>query len=180
MSLIDGLIADLERLRPKDTQPQQKKELFVTPVTPAVTQGVTRQAPCLLAVTHVTPVTQKKQGYGNSAPQSGFIDVGGKRIAIMTEAELEQMDSRQMQYQQLGLAEDEATAIAEHLFHRDRDGDDRKACIECAGCTSGWRCTRARQAGLRSRYGVAYLGRGEMLVLQRCPGFVQREGDGEG
>lgn len=44
MSLIDELIADLERLRPKDTQPQQRKEPFVT------------------------PVTQKKQCYGNSAP----------------------------------------------------------------------------------------------------------------
>ncbi len=41
-----------------------------------------------------------------------------------------------------------AESLADRLLVRDREGDDRRMCIECRHCTSGRSCGRARAAGL--------------------------------
>lgn len=60
---------------------------------------------------------------------------------------------------------DDPEVLAEQLLHRDRDGDERRMCTECAqldGAPGHWRCC-----------GGAYIGGGEMLTkLQRAPTFV--------
>lgn len=53
-----------------------------------------------------------------------------------------------------------AAGLAEKLLHRDRDGDDRRLCVECAHAGAGWRCAR-REAFLLDQ-------------LQRCPMFKER------
>lgn len=47
--------------------------------------------------------------------------------------------------------------LAEMLVHRDRDGDERRLCIECAHAGPGWRC--AKNAGFL------------LEQLQRCDQF---------
>lgn len=49
--------------------------------------------------------------------------------------------------------------LAEMLVHRDRDGDERRLCIECAHAGPGWRC--AKNAGFL------------LEQLQRCDQFAQ-------
>ena len=60
-----------------------------------------------------------------------------------------------------------AENLADRLLVRDREGDDRRMCIECRHCTSGRSCGRARAAGL------SHQELGELAVmLQRCPTFA--------
>ena len=60
-----------------------------------------------------------------------------------------------------------AESLADRLLVRDREGDDRRMCIECRHCTSGRSCGRARAAGL------SHQELGELAVmLQRCPTFA--------
>jgi hypothetical protein len=49
--------------------------------------------------------------------------------------------------------------LAERLLHRDRDGDERRLCVECAHVRPGWRC--ARNAGFL------------LEQLQRCDHFME-------
>lgn len=60
-----------------------------------------------------------------------------------------------------------AESLTDRLLVRDREGDDRRMCIECRHCTSGRSCGRARAAGL------SHQELGELTVmLQRCPAFA--------
>lgn len=60
-----------------------------------------------------------------------------------------------------------AENLADRLLVRDREGDDRRMCIECRHCTSGRSCGRARAAGL------SHQELGALAVrLQRCPAFA--------
>ena len=65
-----------------------------------------------------------------------------------------------------GWTEPEAEHLAERLVQRDRDGDDRRLCIECRHYRPG-RCGNHGCAGLQ----VPELGRDLAAMLQRCPGF---------
>ena len=65
-----------------------------------------------------------------------------------------------------GYSTDDAEALAERLTRRDRSGDDRVSCTECASYRPG-RCGNYRAALLHS----ADMGRDLAGLLQRCPGF---------
>jgi hypothetical protein len=60
----------------------------------------------------------------------------------------------------------DAHDLAERLTLRDRDGDDRVSCVECAHYRPG-RCGNHKQAALLSHE----LGCDLAVLLQRCPGF---------
>jgi hypothetical protein len=84
-------------------------------------------------------------------------------VAPWTDTEIAVYIAREQHLQRLGL---DAERMAERLLHRDRDGDDRRLCAECAGFDRSTRhCTRWRRAGMvRSVHPLPD-------VLQRCPGF---------
>jgi len=70
-----------------------------------------------------------------------------------------------------GVAAEDADDLAERLVLRDRDGDDRRACVECrnlAGHVStSLRCKAARAAGVAPDLPVALV-----MQQQRCPAFA--------
>jgi hypothetical protein len=77
-------------------------------------------------------------------------------------AEIARMAARVERAEALGLSAREADALADRLHLRDREGDDRRLCIECQhirASGTGWRCA---SLGSIPREWVA-------TQLQRCP-----------
>lgn len=64
----------------------------------------------------------------------------------------------------------DATALADKLVTRDRDGDDRRACLECehlSGWAGGRRCSAWRRAGIGGQSIPADM----VAMLKRCNGY---------
>jgi hypothetical protein len=97
--------------------------------------------------------------------------------SAMNTGEIDRMVSRVELFVARGLNLIDATALADKLVIRDRDGDERGLCLECRHL-SGRRCGAWRQAGLT---GPA-VSRDLVNVLQRCAGFEnnQRESTRKG
>jgi hypothetical protein len=83
------------------------------------------------------------------------------------DAEIETFTTRVMLLMRRGVPSTDADDLAERLVKRDRDGDDRRMCHECAAYRPG-RCGNHQSAGLHK----AELGRDLATTLQRCPGFT--------
>ena len=88
----------------------------------------------------------------------------------MTGAEIDRFTGRLALFTAKGLTPNEAEVLADKLLIRDRDGDDRRVCLECS-FLSGW-------AGRRQCRGLQYAGMGgplasagQVAMLQRCNGF---------
>jgi hypothetical protein len=82
------------------------------------------------------------------------------------DAEIAAFTTRVTLFMRRGVSATDADDLAERLVLRDRDGDDRRMCIECCHCWLG-RCGNHRRARLHS----ADVGRDMVVMLQRCPGF---------
>lgn len=84
----------------------------------------------------------------------------------MTGAEIDRMVSRVERFVARGLDLIDATVLADSLVLRDRDGDDRRLCLECDHLRAGGRC------GVRT---VADVPAGRLIdalpILQRCNQF---------
>lgn len=93
--------------------------------------------------------------------------------SAMNTAEIDRFLSRQAGFTNKGLMADEAEAVADKLVFRDRDGDDRRVCLECSHLQglARWRCGNAERAGVGRD-----LPRELVLMLQRCPGFTASGG----
>lgn len=61
--------------------------------------------------------------------------------------ELALMANRLARFTLLGLSVNEAERMADKLQQRDREADDRHACVECASLSGRWRCGSFRQRG---------------------------------
>ena len=88
----------------------------------------------------------------------------------MTGAEIDRFTGRLVLFTAKGLTANDAEVLADKLLIRDRDGDDRRVCLECS-FLSGW-------AGRRQCRGLQYAGMGgplasagQVAMLQRCNGF---------
>lgn len=62
-------------------------------------------------------------------------------------AEMSAMSTRLERFAGLGLAIDQAEKMADKLQQRDREADDRHACLECGHLSGRWRCGAFRQRG---------------------------------
>lgn len=82
------------------------------------------------------------------------------------DAEIATFTTRVTLFMRRGVSVTDADDLAERLTLRDRDGDARCMCIECAHYRPG-RCGNHRSAGLHT----ADVGRALAMTLQRCPGF---------
>jgi hypothetical protein len=92
-----------------------------------------------------------------SAPLSDYVPANGQELARMLE--------RAQRGEALGLPAREADALADRLHLRDREGDARRLCLECANlraAADGWRCAALRQPLPRDLV---------MTQLQRCDKF---------
>ncbi len=88
----------------------------------------------------------------------------------MTGAEIDTFTGRLVVFMAKGLTANESEALADKLVIRDRDGDDRRVCLECSHL-SGWagrrQCRGLQHAGM----GGPLVSAGEIATLQRCNGF---------
>lgn len=88
----------------------------------------------------------------------------------MNTAEIDAFMARLARFTDKGMSYDEAERLADALVARDRQGDDRRLCLECAHLQGAgrWRCGNWRQADV-ARDALA---RDLVLMLQRCAGFA--------
>ncbi|VTU24835.1 hypothetical protein [Variovorax sp. PBL-E5] len=89
------------------------------------------------------------------------------RSDAMNGAEIDRLVSRVELFVGRGVTLIDATALADSLVRRDREGDDRWACVECANLTNR-RCATWRRAGT----GGPIVPTDLATTLQRCQGFV--------
>jgi hypothetical protein len=73
-----------------------------------------------------------------------------------------------------GFNAEDADDLAERLYLRDRDLDDRHLCIECRHCggrAPAWRCARPLASGIGPDLGAL------VTLPQRCPAFLLAIGE---
>lgn len=89
--------------------------------------------------------------------------------SAMNSVEIGTFMARLERFTDKGMAYDEAEALADKLVQRDREGDDRRLCLECRHLQGAgrWRCGNWQQAGV-AQQGLA---RDLVLMLQRCDGY---------
>ncbi len=89
-----------------------------------------------------------------TAMNTGEVDTFTQRLARVTDK---------------GVSYDEAERLADALVIRDREGDDRRLCMECAHLQGHgrWRCGNWQRADM-AREGIAPA---LVVMLQRCAGF---------
>ena len=75
----------------------------------------------------------------------------------MTGAEIDTFTARLGRFSDKGLSLDDGEALADKLVVRDREGDDRHLCAECAQCRFGMRCVKKLVV---------------LDILQRCDHFT--------
>ena len=93
----------------------------------------------------------------------------------MNGAELDAITARLARFTDPGLNLADAEALADKLVQRDREADDRRACLECAqleGHARTWGCKAWKRAGARD----ASLPGDLVRTLQRCDGFTDPQG----
>jgi len=90
--------------------------------------------------------------------------------AAMTGKEIDTLIERTALFSRRGLSALDAELLADKLVNRDREGDDRRLCLECAHLNrpaGTLHCAQWQRAGL----GAPGVPAGLHLVLQRCNGF---------
>lgn len=90
----------------------------------------------------------------------------------MNSAEIDSFNARVQLFTRHALDQTQAEGVADGLVIRDRDGDDRRLCLECQHLRGGgrsWACNQWRAAG----HGAAGIPADMVLMLQRCDGFKE-------
>lgn len=90
--------------------------------------------------------------------------------SAMNTAEIDTFTLRLHLFTRHGLDYTEAEGLADSLVTRDREGDDRRLCLECRHLQHGiglWGCNQWRRAGLV----VSGMPAEVIKLLQRCEGF---------
>ena len=97
--------------------------------------------------------------------------------AVTNGAETDTFNARVKRFTDRGLLQADAEAVADELIQRDREGDDRRVCLECASLrqAGGWRCGNWKQAEFATRVRDALLPSALVQLLQRCPGFTDQD-----
>jgi hypothetical protein len=99
----------------------------------------------------------------------------------MNSGEIDLFLKRQARFTELGVNLEDAERLADKLVRRDREGDDRRLCLECAHLQGfgRWRCGNWQAADV-ARDGLAL---DLVQRLQRCGGFYAaqvRQGSNDG
>ena len=87
--------------------------------------------------------------------------------------ELSAFTTRVLMLQRRSIEADDADNLAERLTLRDRDGDDRRMCVECSHLGDGGRCLAAAAGRV---HGADRRMEPVPTVLQRCEAFGLRKG----
>ena len=148
------------------------------PLSPPCPQSPVACEPNGINVSPVSPLVPTKSGQLAAAsrdrPQRLTPDDADRcHSPCWNDAEIEAFTARAARFTQLGRAD--ADDLAERLTLRDRDGDDRRLCLECSWLGDAGRCLAAasgRIPGADRRLEPV------QTILQRCPAFGLRKGLG--
>lgn len=149
-------LARLKKMDPSSVarHPASNADALVNLDTPSMAPAANDLAQVLV------PVTERQEPDRWAWPHS----------QAMTGREIETMVERTSFFNRRGLPALEAELLADRLVTRDRDGDDRRLCVEClnmSGRSGAFRCAQWELAGL----GQAGIPAGLAVQLQRCDGF---------
>lgn len=91
----------------------------------------------------------------------------------MNGAEIDTFTARLARFTDRGLGMDDAEALADRLVIRDREGADRRLCLECTHLhgVGRWRCGNWQQSAIAIRANDVQLPDELARQLQRCGGF---------
>ncbi|WP_342128531.1 hypothetical protein [Hydrogenophaga sp. OTU3427] len=91
----------------------------------------------------------------------------------MNAVEIDIFTARLARFTDKGLTLADAEQQADRLVVRDREGDDRQLCLECAHLHGAgrWRCGNWHRAEVATQLKDAQLPGALVQTLQRCPGF---------
>ncbi len=85
-----------------------------------------------------------------------------------TDAEIDRFNGRVVAFTGRGVGLAQSEALAEKLVYRDRDGDDRRLCLECGNLARNGRCVAAGRGQIA---GASTYLEPVPTILQRCEGF---------
>ena len=85
-------------------------------------------------------------------------NVIGADMQAITQKEEARFYARVGMFVRRGLSKEQSNDFAERCFFRDRDGDDRRGCVECVNLQHGGKCRGGSQAF-------------ELDLLHRCHRF---------
>lgn len=91
----------------------------------------------------------------------------------MNGSEIDTFTARLSRFTELGLGLSAGEAMADKLVIRDREGDDRRLCLECLHYGRSGRCAAAMKGGLA---GASMRLEPIPTALQRCGAFALRGG----
>lgn len=91
--------------------------------------------------------------------------------SAMNGAEIDTFTARLARFTDKGLSLEDAERLADKLVIRDREGDDRRVCLECVHLRHGGRCGNWQAAGVAIRARDAQVPGDFTAMLQRCDGF---------
>ncbi len=147
--------------------------------TLTVATGATHEgwkAPTVARVATVTVASPEKTEAANDGELTVAVSDPNRwcwpASPAMNTEEIDTFTARLERFTDKGVSYDEAERLADRLVNRDREGDDRRLCLECGHLQGAgrWRCGNWKQADV-SRDGLA---RDLVLMLQRCSGFAAR------
>lgn len=95
--------------------------------------------------------------------------VAASTAGTWSELEIQTFIARVERFTRRGQIETKAEHLAEVLLVRDRDDDDRRMCLECAGLGERGRCLPARRGAIP---GAGRVVEPVTTILQRCEGFT--------
>ena len=153
---------------------QNREVVTMTVATGATHEGV--RAPTVARVATVTvakpgktPWAANNSATPDSAPASDPDRWCWPHSSAMNTGEIDTCKARMARFTGKGVSNDEAERLAYALVIRDREGDERRLCLECPHVQGfgRWRCGNWQVAGM-ARQGLAS---DLVVMLQRCGGF---------
>lgn len=148
---------------------QNREVATLTVATGATHEGV--KAPTVARVATVTVAKPGKTPWAanDSATPEPALDPNRwcwPHSTAMNSAEIDLFLSRLARFTDKGLSYGDAERMVEKLVIRDREGDDRRLCLECSHLQGSWRCGNHVRAGVGRDLPFELV-----LMLQRCPGL---------
>lgn len=156
---------------------QFREVATATPATVATDTG--QQVPSVARVATVAVASLPKQQIEGSEAASDTTPTPDPdrwcwpHSEAMNTVEIDTFTARLSRFTDRGLSLADAEQQADRLVIRDREGDDRRLCLECVHLHGAgrWRCGNWHRAGVATQLRDAHLPGALVMTLQRCPGF---------
>ena len=148
----------------------------LTPVTAAVDIGTVRPPGLSMLLIDASKALDASIAAAGKLPVHDPDAHCWPHSTVMNGAEIELFMARLHRLSEKGLNQTTCEALADKLVIRDRESDERRACLECrhlSGYGAGtWRCGNWQAAGIAIHSRDTLLPADLVFQLQRCDGFA--------